>query len=244
MSLANALVTHRDRILADLDAAHDYYVNSIYSWRFLLKAITNGRRVRIQNKRTRNTTTQVELPDLIKSYVKDNLASSTYQQFVSLFEDFLFGLMRLWLQAYPHSLAKKQLPVSAVLEATDLESLKLVAVNREVNELNYRKLREWFAYLDGLAKLGCPSLDVIDRLAEIKAARDVHVHNRGIANTVYVEKSGALRRCQVGERLPLPEAYHYESWELIRKVVADVSSSAISKAAIVSPTVPLPEVDE
>ena len=33
-----------------------------------------------------------------------------------------------------------------------------------------------------------------------------------------------------GERIDIPERYHRETWELIRKLVSDLSNAAIAKA--------------
>ena len=56
------------------------------------------------------------------------------------------------------------------------------------------------------------------------------VHNRGIANKAYESKAGTLARHKDGQRIDVPERYHREMWELLRKVVTDVSDAAIAKA--------------
>jgi hypothetical protein len=45
----------------------------------------------------------------------------------------------------------------------------------------YERPTGWFAYLNEKVKLGCPTEDEVDRIAEAMASRDVLVHNRGIA---------------------------------------------------------------
>jgi hypothetical protein len=56
------------------------------------------------------------------------------------------------------------------------------------------------------------------------------VHNRGVANKTYEFKAGNLARYQDGQRIDIPEQYHREAWELLRKVVTDISNAAIAKA--------------
>ena len=79
------------------------------------------------------------------------------------------------------------------------------------------------------AKLGCPKPDEIGRIAEAKASRDVLVHNRGVATSSYESKAGNLARYKAGQRIEIPEHYHLEIWDLIRKVITDVSDAAIAK---------------
>jgi hypothetical protein len=79
-------------------------------------------------------------------------------------------------------------------------------------------------------KLGLPTEEEIEKFAEAKASRDVLVHNRGVANRIYESKAGALARYKAGERIEIPGDYHKERWQLIRKMVADISNAAIAKA--------------
>ena len=52
-----------------------------------------------------------------------------------------------------------------------------------------------------------------------------------MTNPIYVAKSGSRARHQDGEKLEIPEQYHRESWEAIKKVVCDLSTAAIAKAS-------------
>jgi hypothetical protein len=230
MPLADDIATHRDRTLSVLNAAHDYYVSTKTVWRIVQQHIDAGETVSVTNATTGTVITHVELAAKAQSYVTEYLAVATLQQFVSVFEDFLIGLMRCWLLVHPDAFGKKQIPISLLLEATDLDQAKRSAIDQELNALSYKKLKEWFVHLDSLMRLGCPSEDEIGTLAEIKATRDVFIHNRGIANATYEVKAGAKARFQAGEQLDVPEPYHRKSWELIKKVVTDMSAAAIAKA--------------
>ena len=59
---------------------------------------------------------------------------------------------------------------------------------------------------------------------------DVLAHNRGVAGKSYLAKAGRFARHAEGERIEVPEPYHRQTWELIRKVVTDISNAAIAKA--------------
>jgi hypothetical protein len=64
----------------------------------------------------------------------------------------------------------------------------------------------------------------------MKATRDVLVHNRGVANKTYEFKAGKLARYGDGQRIDISEPYHRQTWELLRKIVTDVSNAASVKA--------------
>jgi hypothetical protein len=230
MALADDIVRLRGAILADLDAVHDYFAHTWAAWQIVQSRAGRDKGLSVHNKVTGNTASGTQLVNLTPRYVNDYLAVATFQQTISLFEDFVFGLLRLWLLQHPHKLFSKNLPVSVLYEVPTLDAARLVAVNQEINAQSYKKVREWFAYLSSVVKLDCPTSEEIDRLAEIKASRDILVHNRGTATAVYEEKAGRLKRAVAGDRLDLPRAYHRESWELIRKVVGDLGTAAAAKA--------------
>ena len=185
----------------------------------------------LQNSATGTVTTHIDLPGKSRRYVAEQLAEATFQQFIAIFEIFYLDLLRLWLLAYPQSLSARKLDVKAILEAPDKDAIILIAVNRELTEILYDRPAGWFAYLEDKAKLGCPTADEIDWIAEAKASRDVLVHNRGVASKIYESKAGRNARYKDGERIDVPEPYHRQTWELIRKVVADISNAAIAKVS-------------
>jgi len=117
-----------------------------------------------------------------------------------------------------------------VLDAPDKDAITSRVVSKEVNEILYDRPTGWFEYLEDKAKLGCPTQDEIGKIAEAKASRDVLVHNRGVASKTYESKAGAIGRYKEGQRIDIPEHYHRETWELLRKVVTDISNAAIAKA--------------
>jgi hypothetical protein len=117
-----------------------------------------------------------------------------------------------------------------VLQAPDKDTITQLVVNKELSEVLFERPAAWFVYLESKVKLGCPSAVEIERIAEAKASRDVLVHNRGIASKTYETKAGRLARFKDGDRIDIPEPYHREIWELIRKVVTDISNAAIAKA--------------
>ncbi|HUT12980.1 MAG TPA: hypothetical protein VMY42_20965 [Thermoguttaceae bacterium] len=229
MALADEIKKLRDDSLAALDEAHNYYSHTKSAWRLLQQFLRQGRKVTIRNLATGSTVEEHELPALAQKYVTGYLTSATFQHFVSLFEDFVFGFLRAWLIEDPRSLSKKQLTFGTVLESSDRIEIVRTVVERELVDLAYDRVDAWFKYLEKTAKLGCPTQGQIEQLAEIKASRDVLVHNRGAANAKYVEKSKGFARFREGETLEIPEQYHRESWQLIRQVVTDIANAGIGK---------------
>ena len=229
MALADAIRALRDRVLEDLNTAHDYFVDTKIAWMIVHKVVQSGRMFGNRNATTGTVTTQAELDRKAKRYVAEQLAEATFQQFISIFENYFFDLLRLWLKAYPQNLMGRKVDFKVVLDAPDKEAITLLVVEKELNEVLYDRPAGWFAYLEDKLKLGCPTPTEIERIAEAKATRDVLVHNRGVATKTYESKAGKLARDKDGQRIDIPEYYHRETWELLRKAIADIANAAIAK---------------
>jgi len=229
MALIDEITQLRDDCLSSLDTSHNYYVHTKRAWRLVQEMARQGHKFTIRNQATNTTVDEAELSGLAQDYVTGYLASATFQHFVSLLEQFVVDLLRAWLTEYPRSLAKNELQFRTVLDAADKNDIVTSVVQREVHGLTYKRVADWFAYLEKIAQLGCPTQDQIQQLAEIKASRDVLVHNNGIANSRYVDKSMRQARFADGDTLELPEHYHRDSWQLIRQVFSDVADAGINK---------------
>jgi hypothetical protein len=138
MALAADIQSLRDRVLADLNAAHDYYADTKIAWEIVHQFIASGQTFSNQNKTTGTITTQAGLAVRARGYVAEQLTEATFQQFISIFENFFFDILRLWLIAYPQSLGEKKLDFQAVLDSPDKDAIALLVINKEVNAYERR----------------------------------------------------------------------------------------------------------
>jgi hypothetical protein len=235
MDMAHELDSLRAGAVRDLEAAHDFFEHTSLVWQTFEAWVSSGNTLKAKSITTGTIVTQTDLVALAPRYKAEFLLAFTFQHFISVFETFVFGLSRLALIHNPRALSKRQVEVSALLEAADKETVIADVIDKALNDLKYGALREWFVYLDGIVKLGCPSAEETDRLAEMKAARDILVHNAGVANATYVRKSGPAARFNEGDRVDISPEYHNETWTLVRKVIDDVSSAAKRRLAKKSP---------
>ena len=130
MALADDIQALTTRTLSSLEASHDYYTYTTRVWRLLQQIVKEGRKFNFRNLTTGTRVNEQELLGRAQLYATDYLMASTFQHFVSLFEDFFFELLRYWLAAYPGSLSKKQVEMGAVLKAPDKSAIVLTVVIR------------------------------------------------------------------------------------------------------------------
>ena len=150
MALADDIRELQDRCLSALDASHDYYAHTQAVWRLMQRITKEGRKFSVRNRSTGTSVTEQDLQRLAQHYITDYHMSFTFQHFVTLFESWFFDLLRLWLSAYPHSLAGKKVDFSTVLQASDKTAVTLAVIDKTLNEIKFEKVADWFAFLEEL----------------------------------------------------------------------------------------------
>jgi hypothetical protein len=229
MPVTEDLRTIAERADRELDAIHDFFEHSKIVWRSFETVVAEGHKISAENLATGTRIDQDDLVRLAPQYTREYLATFTFRQFVSALEAFLFNFLHRLLLHNPWQLSEKQLDFSAVLKAANRDEIISGVILKQLNDLKYEQLREWFASINKAVKLDCPTEDEIDALAEIKAARDLLEHNAGVVNEIYRRKAGRRACGEVGDHIEIEDAYHLESWRLIKKIVRDLPSAAVGR---------------
>jgi hypothetical protein len=74
MALADDIRRLRDRVLADLNTAHDYYTDTMIAWVIVDQVVAAGNTFTINNTATGTQTTQADLAGKAQGYVAQHLA--------------------------------------------------------------------------------------------------------------------------------------------------------------------------
>src|SRR5260370_39323927 len=83
MALADELRALRDRVLAALTAAHDYYADTKKAWEIVDGFVARGETFTVKNIVTGTETTQADLAGKARGYISEQLPEATFQQFIS-----------------------------------------------------------------------------------------------------------------------------------------------------------------
>ncbi|EIV1709770.1 hypothetical protein ACEV85_23150 [Vibrio parahaemolyticus] len=173
-----------------------------------------------------------ELGDKFKLSETTHFFSLIHQQQVALFEHLFFDMVKIILVDRPERLPnKKKIDYAVIFESESKEEILNKLVEREINEIKYKNVKEWFDYLYELAKIEKVSDADICKIAEAKASRDILVHNAGIVNSIYLTKSGDEARFSHGDTIDVGGNYTKDSWSLFIKVLVKTIDSLIEKLA-------------
>ena len=247
MPLSSDIRSLADQVVNRLHEAREFYVHSRQAWRLVQQLARKGRPVGIVDLATKRQFPTGDLESRAQRYVTVQLAESTFREFSSLLEDWILGLIRLWLTAYPEDIdlnfdpatgqrqGKKQeevqIPLSRLLHLRDCGAILGGVIERVVRDLNYERPEKWFQYLDNRLHLRCPDTNQRTRLYEMKAARDCLEHNGGVINQDYLNKARTAARYPEGEPVQIDEPYLMDCFTLLRDVTVAMAGAAAGIAS-------------
>lgn len=231
MPLRSDIERIRDRSIVALNDAHDYFTYTRDAWRSLQQDVQRqGRTLLWRNRSTQSSITERDIAARAQGYVEVELAASTLQQFVSIFQNFLSDCVRAWLLAYPERVAKRQLSGRDIFALPDKEAIIDALIEKELRDVFYDRPANWFEYVKQMVNIAAPTAVEAQQFAEIKATRDILVHGQGVANAYYIDKASPLARVAIGQLLDVPGDYHQNGWELICKLVRDIGTEMAGRA--------------
>ncbi len=83
--------------------------------------------------------------------------------------------------------SNKTLTTEAILEHSSIETLQQHILNKELSEISYKSFFNQVQYVTQKFNLNfVGSKDDVPKIVEIIETRNIHVHNRGIINTIYL----------------------------------------------------------
>jgi hypothetical protein len=192
--------------------------------------------------------TKQELLERYQFLALHQMPANGIAQLVTIVEALLGDVLRSVIVRYPQKLgAKRSLQLQVVLEAQTLEEVHLKATDSLLNELSYKSPAEFAEALESLLSINLLECPAFHKYIELKATRDIHVHNRGVVNDTYMKKAGSHARVKNGVFLPVDISYFLESYEACLQLAEWLESeldqhwhSSEREAAKTRPTEPQP----
>lgn len=171
-----------------------------------------------------------DMPNHFSTTKNKYFFSLIHQQQVSMFESLFFDIIRIILIDKPERLSKKkQIDYESILSSDTKEEIIVKLIDRELNEIKYKNVSNWLVYLDKLVTLTEVDAQKIEKIAEAKAARDILVHNAGIINQIYLNKSGGSARFSLNQEIDVSGNYTLDTWKILVEFLVYVVDSVILK---------------
>lgn len=106
----------------------------------------------------------------------------------ALFDAQFLDLVKILLLSNENSLkSSKTITIETVLQHSSLDNLKSYILNKELVEFGFKSFCDQVKYVSEKFNLNFKSEKIeIDEIIEIIETRNIHVHNRGIINPIYL----------------------------------------------------------
>jgi len=155
-----------------------------------------------------------ELIDRYAFLGNHQLAINGVYQLVTIIEALLGDVLRKVILNFPNKIGtKRAIKTSLVLSASSIEEIHLQAIDAVLNELSYKSPKDFSEECEKLLSINLMECPAFHKYLETKATRDIYIHNQGIANDIYIQKSTSHARVKSGDFLPINTVYFLESYE-------------------------------
>ena len=177
-----------------------------------------------------------QIAAFFRNAAKRDLFASVFVFLVAQLESFMVSICRLVLRHDSRRLKTRvpgidhinKIETAEIIESASRDDLIERLIEREMQAVSYSRPAAFFVYLERVIGITLRE-DLRDSWTEMKATRDVIVHNSGIVNATYLEKSGAKGRGALGTLIPFDEAYFEQCVATIKSIVG-CSEASVRKS--------------
>lgn len=170
-----------------------------------------------------------EVEEVLNASLQDVIYQQAFVSGVSIIEDCITTSLREALKATPQKLAlsvdgekiDKNIPLSLILESGSLESLLDGLISSRVLNVMYDRPLNYFKHLKAITGFEI-SNSMQTAFIEIKASRDVLVHNQGFVNSLYLEKTGSSARGKLKQKLIFDDKYFAMSMGVMKQIALEI----------------------
>lgn len=174
-------------------------------------------------------TTKYSKDDLIKRYAylgNHQLAINGIYQLVTIMETVLGDLLRIVIKKFPNKIgSKRSIKSSVILTASTIEEIHIKTIDSVLNEIAYKSPKEFASEIQQFMSINLLECPAYHKYMEIKATRDIYIHNKGNANEMYLSKAGSHARVKAEEVLPIDSIYFLESFEACLQITEWLENS-------------------
>lgn len=151
---------------------------------------------------------------------------------VSSVETMITDIMKYYLCSFPEKIDKKSLDVSKEELLAHPFDIVSVQVDKYLHSLGYKPIDEIMEDFCSTLSIDADHARMSDELREIKATRNILLHNNLVSNAAYLTTAGKTGRTEkTGVALPIDRKYLLESLETMASFVGRIADLISKKYA-------------
>ena len=169
---------------------------------------------------TKRTYKKEELLERYRFLAHQQLPVNGIFQLVSAIEIMFTLLIKQIVLAFPEKInSKRKIDYKEILTSKNIDELHSRIVDSFVLDLSYQSPKEFASSVKDVISVNLLECPDFHKYVEVKATRDILIHNEGIVNKTYLFKSDSHARASVGELIPLSQPYFLMSYESCLKLI-------------------------
>lgn len=170
-----------------------------------------------------------DVTDLMKEVMLKHMPSLCLSSLVSAFEEFLTESMSMALVHHPLKITNKNVDFKLLFELSKEEIIDL-KVKEHINQIMYKAPRDYLKSLCDILSIDEKIIsEEFNKYIEVKARRDLGVHNGWRINDIYIEKVKATGADITSEKVLKPDvSYCIDAFGICMKLVKSITNSVCS----------------
>lgn len=163
-----------------------------------------------------------------KRIVNKDIYNSAFVSLVAALEDYLSKIMK-WILLFDNNRIKctisgvnfsKEVTVVDLIDK-DKDTLISGIINQRIEGLFYASPQKQLEYFDRALGIKVDE-DIWGKWIEIKARRDLWIHNAGIVNQIYIAKAGEYKLCDLGSEAIIDEQYFSDCVAILKTMIGRI----------------------
>jgi hypothetical protein len=150
---------------------------------------------------------------------------------IALFDAFLADVFTEVVRVHPGILksSKKQISYDRLLEFGSFEALVEFIASREINEVSYKSIKDQAEYYRDRFGVALEESGVlVSELVELRATRNLLIHNNGLVNHIYLEQL-ASSTYKLGDEVQVDASYFDQAVKSLDEVASFITRRLIEK---------------
>lgn len=156
------------------------------------------------------------------------------QLFIALIaniEDYYTQVMKCILYAFPKKIQLDKIESKEILGKTNYNEVLEVLISKYLTQLFYESPKNYRKSIEKILSLNSETLEKYwSNYIEMKATRDIGLHNNWKVNLIYLHKADSLaRKTEINSFLPVTIDYFDRSINILKDMVSETEKSILSK---------------
>lgn len=178
------------------------------------------------------------IDDFNKNIIHKHLSDSIYTFNFSIFETWIFDLIRLKFVTYPKSFNfdsklddsnSKSVSIKIIKSSSSINELWKRIIDDYIYKIGYKDVEKHIDLLCQHYKISFKNKDLIGNIIESSLRRNVLIHNKKIVGEIYITKSDKFAKYKLGDKVILTNDNLFEQADTYLRFITDFSNKFSKK---------------